>query len=170
MVHNPDTNRESKGDWMMMEKCASALQVRISKEQSDEVKYNARRLEGGSRKWVFMGHNKLLMPGLLSAADSDLMQIKRMQVECRQLHAAAEWCQQSLGTSQLFHHWPSAWHLQIYSDSCGHANRPQGSLIQAHQEPLAGTTRGREELPDWGEGHRRDFIPDNPDCGLASPF
>lgn len=69
---------------MMMEKCASAVQVGISKEQSDEVKYNARRLEGGSRKWVFMGHNKLLMPVLPSAVDSRLMQIRRMQVECRQ--------------------------------------------------------------------------------------
>ncbi len=82
LVHNPNTNRESKGDRMMI--CASAVRVRIWKEQSDEVKYNAWRLEGGSRKWVFMGHNKLLMPVLPSAADSDLMQIRRMQVECRQ--------------------------------------------------------------------------------------
>lgn len=88
---------------MMMEKYASTVQVEISKEQSDGVKYNARRLEGGSRKWVFMGHNKLLMLVLLSAVDSDLMQIRQMQVECRQ-YAAAERCQQCLGSSQLCHH------------------------------------------------------------------
>lgn len=47
--------------------------------------------ERASRKGVSMGHSKLLMPVLPSAADSDLMQIRQMQVECRQ------WCQQYLG-------------------------------------------------------------------------
>lgn len=69
---------------MMMEKYASTVQVGISKEQSDGVKYIALCLEGESRKWVFMGHNKLLMLVLLSAVDSELMQIRQMQVECRQ--------------------------------------------------------------------------------------